>query len=589
MKRNSQQYLIPEKKEIRTNNTYDIYPAHPVSKGKIEVGYETLANRLAEEQTIILDGYVGVDWDEVINALSSELKKKSKTVQLLDIKDCLKPESDIQKMVEPFLGGDDPIFGFRTTLGLSVYFDSEKIKHIRMDDAADIRIIYGTGASQSGISGFLVYFDLPKNELQYRMQAGEVTNLGFDATKDAKQMYKHFYFIDWVVLNKEKKRLLPEIDIIVDQQRPGIPTWMTGEVLRKNLSLRSKTFFRVRPWFTPGVWGGHWILDKISGLNEEVPNYAWSFEMIVPENGILFESEGNLLEVSFDMLMFQDRENMLGRAAKRFEDEFPIRFNFLDTFDGENLSVQCHPGPEYVKREFGENFTQNETYYMLDSSEDAHVYLGFQKGIDPDEFKQALEHSFETKETLDVEKYVQKIPAKKHDLFLIPQGTVHCSGIDNMVLEISATPYLFTFKMYDWQRLDLDGKPRPLNIDRAFENLNFERQGERVQETLFARPVVEAEGKGWKKIHLPTHTDHFYDIVRYEFEDEIEIETSNQCHILMLVEGTSIKLSVHEDASQIFNYVETFVVPAAAGKYKLTNKGSGTAKVIVSFVKDEAC
>lgn len=589
MKRNTQQYLLPEKKEILANNTYDIYPAHPVSEGKIEVGYETLANRIVDEQIIILDGYVGVDWDEVINALSSKLKKNGKTVQLLDIRDCLKPESDIQKMVEPFLGGDDPIFGFRTTLGLSDYFDSEKIKHIRMDDAVDIRIVYGTGARQSGISGFLVYLDLPKNELQYRMQAGEVTNLGSDAIKDAKQMYKHFYFVDWVVLNKEKKRLLPEIDIIVDLQRPGIPTWMPGEVLRKNLSLRSKTFFRVRPWFTPGVWGGNWILDKIIGLNEDVPNYAWSFEMIVPENGIIFESNGNLLEVSFDMLMFQDRKNILGKAAKRFEDEFPIRFNFLDTFDGQNLSVQCHPGPEYAKKEFGENFTQDETYYMLDSGKDAQVYLGFQKDIDPDEFKKTLEHSFKTKKTLDVEKYVQKFQAKKHDLFLIPHGTVHCSGIDNMVLEISATPYLFTFKMYDWQRLDLDGKPRPLNIDRAFENLNFERQGEQVQETLFARPVVEAEGKGWKKIHLQTHTDHFYDIVRYEFENEIEIETLDQCHILMLVEGMSIDLSIQKGTSQTFNYVETFVVPAATGKYKLINKGSGIAKVIVSFVKDEAC
>ena len=589
MKRNTHQFLIPEKKENSSNNAYDIYPTHSISEGKIRVGYKALANRLVLERVLILDGFIGVDWVEVINGLSFQFREMGKSLDILDIRRCLRPESEINTMVEPFLGGDDPIFGYRTNIDLNDYFDADKIDGIAMDKNVDIQIIYGTGASQCGIDGFLVYFDLPKNELQYRMRAGEITNLGLSAQKDANQMYKHFYFVDWVVLNKEKKSLLPKISIIVDQQRLDCPSWMSGEILRKSLSKLSRSHFRVRPWFEPGVWGGQWMKNRFPGLDSDVPNYAWSFEMIVPENGILFESEGNLLEVSFDMLMYQERENVLGKAAKRFEDEFPIRFDLLDTFEGGNLSVQCHPFPDYIKREFGENFTQDETYYILDSGEDAEVYLGFQDGIDPDEFKRVLENSFVTKEILDVEKYVQKFKAKKHDLFLIPHGTVHCSGINNLVLEISATPYIFTFKMYDWQRLDLEGKPRPLNIDHAFKNLNFDRQGQNVLDTLLSKPVVQSAGENWKIIHLPTHPDHFYDIYRYEFEDVIEVETLNQCHVLMLVEGTSIELVVKENIPKIFHFAETFAVPAAAGSYSLKNNGNGTAKVIVSFVKDEAC
>lgn len=91
------------------------------------------------------------------------------------------------------------------------------------------------------------------------------------------------------------------------------------------------------------------------------------------------------------------------------------------------------------------------------------------------------------------------------------------------------------------------------------------------------------------KFHLPTHPDHFYNIYRYEFEDEIEIDTNDQCHILMLVEGQQIELRSTADKPEVFKYAETFAIPAAARKYRLVNKSNCTAKVIMSHVKNEAC
>jgi mannose-6-phosphate isomerase class I len=203
-------------------------------------------------------------------------------------------------------------------------------------------------------------------------------------------MYKRFYYVDWIVLNKHKKSLLPRIDIIADTQRPGNPVFTDGYSFRETLTAMAKSVVRVRPWFEPGVWGGQWIKENISQLNQEEVNYAWSFELITPENGLLLEYKKLLLEVSFDFLMYHGNRAISGDSAKRFGDEFPIRFDFLDTFNGGNLSVQCHPTPAYIKQNFGENYTQDETYYILECSEDASVYLGFHSDIDANTFKSLL-------------------------------------------------------------------------------------------------------------------------------------------------------------------------------------------------------
>jgi mannose-6-phosphate isomerase class I len=564
---------------------YDIYPAFRLDEGMIHEGYRSLAERMLEHKVITFEGCTGILWDRFEEEVMKVSSERGNKVRWISTELFLKPEHVIMEMTAPWSGGDDPLFGKRCELQLTDFFTMDRMLSVAPDARYDINVIAGPGAVLAGWKGLIIYSDLSKNELQYRASEGIITNLGLTHKNSRKEFYKRSYFIDWPVLNRHKADILDSVDIFVDAQRVHEPAWIEGAVLREALCNMSRNIFRVRPWFEPGPWGGTWMKDNIGGLDCEAPNYAWSFELITPENGLLLESSSLMLEVSFDCLMFTAPEAVLGDCHNRFGPDFPIRFDFLDTFNGGNLSLQCHPRPVYTLEHFGETFTQEESYYILDTKENAIVYLGFSDDIDPGEFRAKLEESARYQVPFDADRFIMSHPAAKHDLFLIPYGTVHGSGKNNLVLEISSTPYIFTFKMYDWLRKDLGGQRRDLNIKRAMENLYFERKGCYVADYLKSKPVLISEDHGWQLWHLPTHETHLYDVLRYNIRTSVEILTQNKCLVMNLVEGEKILVESREGMREVISYAETFVVPAAAGSFRVTNLSDREAVLVMAFIK----
>lgn len=589
--------LLPESMSRFPRGLYNAFPVFALKSGIIYKGYDTLAHMIAERnvngvKVLSIEGYHGIDWNVLLRQIESELHKLNVDFKTFDIQSCLQEEKEIDRLIQPFLGGDDPLFGKRFPLGIDVFFDAVKLEGLRTEilvakDAQESKVIivWGPGASLIEFYDEVWYVDIPKDSIQSRARKNGLNNFAGSIKSSFGEFYKRSYFVDWPAMNRIKLRLLPEIDVFIDGRNPDEPVWMNGNDFRNAVREVSQNPFRVRPWFMPGPWGGKFMQGHMD-LDPEQPNFAWSYELIVPENGVVLEKDGHRIETSFDTLMYLANKNILGQhAAELFKYEWPIRLDYLDTVDGGNLSTQCHPRPEYIKKNFGESFTQDETYYITNCKPDARVYLGLTDICDPDEFRNALEKSQTEGREVDIDKYVYSVGSKPHDLFLIPNGTVHCSGKGNLVLEISATPYIYTFKIYDYLRKDLNGSFRTLNVDRAWDNIYFNRRSEYVHSHLLPKPRLLRNGQGWTEYVLSDSPHFFYNIHRVEFENTFTYETDGNAFAVNLVEGETVKITSKNGHTSVLNYLESMIIPAAAKSFTVVNTKTRPCKMILVFIR----
>jgi mannose-6-phosphate isomerase class I len=236
------------------------------------------------------------------------------------------------------------------------------------------------------------------------------------------------------------------------------------------------------------------------------------------------------------------------------------------------------------------NYTQDESYYLLDAEPGATVYLGLKDNISPKEMIDDLYRAQERDGDFPAEKYVNRWPAQKHDHFLIPAGTIHCSGAGSMVLEISATPYIFTFKLWDWGRLGLDGRPRPIHIAHGAANIQWERATEWVGRELINCFESIAAGDGWREERTGLHEREFIETRRHWFTGTVPHDTGGGVNVLNLVEGEEAIIESPTGGFEpyIVHYAETFIVPAAVGPYTIRPHGTSLGQqcaTIKAFVR----
>jgi len=569
---------------MRASN-YDKFPSIsvPQSHRAGVAGWDSIAAQLqlavarrhAQKTVLVIECYTGVHETQVM----LELKTRLAPTLTLDAAEAMRPPQQVDALVEPFLGGDDPVFGFLSGLELPQFFDQTKVAQLRAvieKIEQGLVLIVGCGASLIAEGDMLVYADLARWEAQLRFRRNESSNLGVENHSLAASLqYKRAYFVDWRVCDRWKRPLIEKWDFVLDTNNPREPKLAPGEAVRHGLRLAATRPFRVVPFFDPAPWGGQWM-KEVCDLDRSKQNYGWCFDCVPEENSLLLAFGDTVLELpSIDLIFYQPRA-VLGEAVHgRFGDEFPIRFDFLDTMGGGNLSFQVHPLTEYIQQHFGMHYTQDESYYMLQAGADATVYLGLRDGISAQAMLDDLQAAQAGGVDFPADKYANKWPAKAHDHFLIPAGTVHCSGANSMVLEISATPYIFTFKMWDWGRLGLEGKPRPIHLTHGAANIQWDRTTTWVEKNLINCFKPIANGDGWREESTGLQEREFIETRRHWFTKTVPHDTRGGLNVLNLVQGEEAMVESPAGAFEPFlvHWAETFIVPAAVGRYTIRPHG----------------
>lgn len=545
--------------------------------------YKKITECLVGQKTIIVECYQGTHVDRLIQQFSSQFKDAN----IIDISDALKSEKEIKEITFPDIT-DDRIFGRMTSMKLEDLFDSKKLDELknRISLSENETIVVGTGASLvADNNSTMIFVDMARWEIQMRMRRKEVANIGLTNHNDSFEThYKRGYFLDWRVCDRIKREKIHDWDFFLDTNDHENPKLITVAMFKEGMQQVVMQPFSVVPFFDPGPWGGQWMREKFD-LDPEPDNFAWCFNCVPEENSLLLDFDGVLFETPSINVVFFQTTSLLGKSVEQiFGAEFPIRFDFLDTMSGGNLSLQVHPLTKHIEEEFGMTYTQDESYYMLDAGEGAQVYLGLNENVDGQAMITDLNKAQQNGHLFDADKYAAKWPAKKHDHFLIPAGTVHCSGTDCMVLEISATPYIFTFKLWDWGRLGMDGKPRPINISRGEKVIQWDRQPEWTEKNLINRFEELGAGDGWREERTGLHELEFIETRRHWHTTKVLHETGSGVNVLMLVEGEQALVECPDNSFDPFlvNYAEAFIIPANVTRYTIKPTGLSEGKKIAT-------
>ena len=560
----------------------------------------TLADRAAKEGVVVaLDGYTTANWTVFVNLIARECSLLGLGFEAIDANAAtLKSGKEIDAIIDPLLIWDtkiDPtlLYGKVYKGGYQGLMDEARTEAFKKAvpasrQAGKISVVYGYGSlipELRELYDVKVFFDLTPMKSMLRIRRGEYSNLGKERPGIINRTIRRCYYCDFECAVRNRHELWEN----------NVPDWYVLDNDPQNLQLMPfgtfsdicaqlvKYPFRAKPCYLEGVWGGSYM-KKLRNLPDAMRNAAWVFDFIPMEVSVVVEAGDEKLDINYCSFVHKEGVNLMGEdCVKKFEGYFPIRFNWDDSYHSTgNMSIQCHSGGEYNVKNYNEFGRQDESYYVVVTGHDAKTFIGFRDDADIPQFFRDIEAADTEHKPCDYMKYVSYEESKPGLQVMLPAGTIHSSGRNQVILEIgSLTIGSYTYKMYDYLRLDFDGKQRPIHTRLGEENVRQDRRYSVIHdpespEYIVQKPRLAASGEGWEEYILGENPQVYFSLRRLEFEKKCEQDTGGKLfHVLTLVDGDAVRVRSVRHPERYFDlqFMDIVCVPADMGRYVIENLG----------------
>ena len=560
----------------------------------------TLADRAAKEGVVVaLDGYTTANWTVFVNLIARECCLLGLGFEAIDANAAtLKSGKEIDAIIDPLLIWDtkiDPtlLYGKVYKGGYQGLMDEARTEAFKKAvpasrQAGKISVVYGYGSlipELRELYDVKVFFDLTPMKSMLRIRRGEYSNLGKERPGIINRTIRRCYYCDFECAVRNRHELWEN----------NVPDWYVLDNDPQNLQLMPfgtfsdicaqlvKYPFRAKPCYLEGVWGGSYM-KKLRNLPDEMRNAAWVFDFIPMEVSVVVEAGDEKLDINYCSFVHKEGVNLMGEdCVKKFEGYFPIRFNWDDSYHSTgNMSIQCHSGGEYNVKNYNEFGRQDESYYVVVTGHDAKTFIGFRDDADIPQFFRDIGAADTGHRPCDYMKYVSYEESKPGLQVMLPAGTIHSSGRNQVILEIgSLTIGSYTYKMYDYLRLDFDGKQRPIHTRLGEENVRQDRRYSVIHdpespEYIVQKPRLAASGEGWEEYILGENPQVYFSLRRLEFEKKCEQDTGGKLfHVLTLVDGDAVRVRSVRHPERYFDlqFMDIVCVPADMGRYVIENLG----------------
>ena len=573
----------------------------------------SLAGAAAKDGVIVaFDGYTTAKWDLMISLMSRECDLLGLQFEAVDCNAAtLKSGAEIDAIIDPLLIWDtkiDPtlLYGKVYHGGYAGLVDRGKAEAFAEGLPArrapgKIVAVYGYGCLMEDFRSLYdvkCWFDITPMNSMLRIRAGEYANLGKQHTGIINRTIRRCYYCDFENAVQLRKELFAAgaLDwFFLDNDRAGLQM-MPFSAFSDICSQLVKYPFRARPCYLEGVWGGSYMKEK-RHLPEAMRNAAWVFDFIPMEVSVLVEAGTEKLDINYCSFVHKEGVNLMGeKCVRKYKGYFPIRFNWDDSYHSTgNMSIQCHSGGEFNVLNYNEFGRQDESYYVVITGHEAKTFIGFRDDADIPAFFREIEAADTEHKPCDYMKYVSYEESRPGMQVMLPAGTIHSSGRNQVILEIgSLTIGSYTYKMYDYLRLDFDGRQRPIHTRLGELNVNQERRTSVIHDPsskdyIVQQPRLDCEGEGWKEYILGENPQMYISLRRLEFEKQCEQDTHGEkFHVLTLVDGDHVRIRSAAHPGRFFDldFMEIACVPASMGKYVIENLGKEPIRIHKTCLRD---